>query len=318
MSPRAKNFARSLVGVGVLIALFVFFDLRAVLAALSQIRLVDLSILLGLSVLLILVSVLKWQAFLERLGIRHSIGYLFKLYLVGYFVNLIMPSSLGGDFVRSVHAGAARDKVRAFSATMLERYTGLVAMVGMAVVSLAWAPQVTVEIRILTACLALGLIVCSFAIGSGLFVWALRTVRFPAWLVERAERLRSGLVWGLSDRPLLVKAAILSLLFHLLTVLNTAAVAHAVGWSGVPYLDLLVVVPLILLVGAVPISPNGLGIQEGAFLYFLHLVGASTPQALAIALVLRAKSYVLALCGGVCWLSLRGSTIDVEPDVSSV
>jgi uncharacterized membrane protein YbhN (UPF0104 family) len=95
---------------------------------------------------------------------------------------------------------------------------------------------------------------------------------------------------------------VLSITFHLLTVVNTVAVATAVGWASPPWGDLFVVVPLILLVGAVPISPHGLGLQEGAFVFFLHSVGATTGQALAIALVLRAKSYVLALVGALGWI----------------
>lgn len=311
-----RSVLRYVVGGLALVVVLLVVDLRGVLDSLSEIGVFDLLLLLALSVLLILVSVLKWRAFLSRLGIEHSVWYLFQLYLVGYFVNLIMPSSLGGDLVRSLHAGAAVDKVRAFSATMLERYTGLVAMVLMAVISLVWAPQLTFQIKAMTVSVAVGLAFFSFAIGSGLFVRCLATLRVPQSVLDKAERLRCSLVWGLSDRPLLMKAATLSLLFHLLAVVNTAAVGHAVGWNNVPYVDLLVVVPLILLIGAVPISPHGLGIQEGAFLFFLHLVGATTNQAMAIALVLRAKSYVLAALGGVCWLSLKRARIDVEPDVS--
>jgi uncharacterized protein (TIRG00374 family) len=123
--------------------------------------------------------------------------------------------------------------------------------------------------------------------------------------------MHEALRWGLSDRSLLVKVGLLSFLFHILTVVNTVAVASAVGWTTAPWADLFVVVPLILLVGAVPISPQGLGLQEGAFVFFLHSVGASTGEALAIALVLRAKSYVLALFGAVAWVSLpKGRVVD--------
>jgi uncharacterized membrane protein YbhN (UPF0104 family) len=115
------------------------------------------------------------------------------------------------------------------------------------------------------------------------------------------------MVWGMGDRPLLVRALGLSVVFHLLTVVNTAAVGMAVGWIDIPLEGLLVVVPLILLVGAIPISPQGLGIQEGAFMFFLHSLGATSAQALAIALVLRAKSYVLALLGGLLWFGVRST-----------
>ncbi|NBO19859.1 MAG: hypothetical protein EBV03_11695, partial [Proteobacteria bacterium] len=101
------------------------------------------------------------------------------------------------------------------------------------------------------------------------------------------------------------KALLLSVLFHSVTVVNTVAAGYVVGWDNPPIRELFVVLPLILLVGALPITPSGLGIQEGAFFYFLGGLGASPGQALGIALVLRAKSYLLALLGWLCWIFER-------------
>ena len=66
-----------------------------------------------------------------------------------------------------------------------------------------------------------------------------------------------------------------------------------------------IVLPLILTIGALPLTPSGLGIQEGAFVFFLHGIGASEEQALLIALILRAKSVILALLGGLVFIKVR-------------
>jgi len=261
--------------------------------------------LFAISILLILVSVLKWRSFLERLGISASVSRLFRLYLLGYFVNLLMPSSLGGDLVRSVYVGKNVDKVRAVSATLLERYTGFLAMVVMASFAIWWAPQITPAMRWATFALIIIAVVSIVLLLSGKLEVLSRFLRIPERIHAKIVRLQDGMSWGLKDRDLLVRTGVLSILFHLLTVVNTAVVGYAVGWESIPWGDLLVVVPLILLVGAIPISPQGLGIQEGAFLFFLHSVGATSEQAVAVALTLRAKSYVLAAIGGFVWLGLR-------------
>ena len=62
--------------------------------------------------------------------------HLFNLYLVGYFVNLFMPSYLGGDLVRSWYAGKEIGQHEALAATILERYTGFVAMIVLAILAL--------------------------------------------------------------------------------------------------------------------------------------------------------------------------------------
>lgn len=317
-------FLRVALGVSLVAILLLFVDLRGVTNALLDITSIDLVIIFALSFALVWVSVLKWRLFLERLGISASVLHLFRLYLVGYFVNLIMPSAIGGDVVRSLYVGRDVDKMRAMSATLLERYTGFLAMVTMALVAVSWAPQVTPGVLVATVAIGLAAVGLTAVLVTGTLVRVCAFLRVPEGILGKLARLQEGVQWGLSDRPLLIRAGVLSLIFHLLTIVNTAAVAHAVGWHAVPWSDLLVVVPLILLVGAIPISPQGLGIQEGAFLFFLHSVGATTGQALAVALVLRAKSYVLALCGGLLWLTLvrkkrtKEDALGVEPEYPSV
>ena len=316
----SRSFAtaiRALLGVLLIAILLSFFDLRGCLTALSDVTVLDLGIIFAISVALVLVSVLKWRLFLERLGISASVSHLFRLYLVGYFVNLIMPSALGGDVVRTLYVGKDVDTVRAMSATLLERYTGFIAMVVMAFVAVWFAPAVSAEVTTATVMIGFAALVLTVVLLTGRLVWLSELLRVPTNVHSKLVRMQEGFTWGLSDARLLARAGALSLVFHLLTIVNTAAVAYAVGWEGVPWGDLFVVVPLILLAGAIPLSPQGLGIQEGAFLYFLHAVGATTGQALAVALLLRAKSYVLALCGGVLWLTVsrRSPTPAVEQGV---
>lgn len=304
-STKMAGVLKGVVGSLAFAFLLYWVDFSAVVRCLADISLIDLVALFSVSMILIYVSVLKWKAFLERLGISASVPRLFRLYLLGYFVNLLMPSSLGGDLVRSVYVGKNVDKVRAVSATLLERYTGFVAMVVMASIAIWWAPQVTPAMRFATAALVIVAVSSAALLMTGRFEAISRWVRLPDRIHAKVVRLQEGMSWGLKDRDLLIRTGLLSILFHLLTVVNTAVVAYAVGWELIPWADLLVVVPLILLVGAIPVSPQGLGIQEGAFLFFLHSVGATSEQAVAVALTLRAKSYVLAAVGGCVWLGLR-------------
>jgi uncharacterized protein (TIRG00374 family) len=300
---------------GIVITLLAYVaDFRSLAEAFLRVSALDVLILSALSFALIGVSVVKWRAFLRRMSIEARFWRLFGLYLVGYFVNLLMPSYVGGDVVRSMYVGKGVDKSHAVSATMLERYTGMIAMVVMAFVSVWWAPSVTPELQLATIGLALGLVVMSVFARARWSSFILRTFRAPEKCVRLAEKIEGALAHGFSDRALLVKAFSLSFVFHVLTVVNTLAVAYAVGWESVAWRDLLVVVPMILLVGAIPIAPQGLGIQEGAFVFFLTRIGATPAEALAMALILRAKSYILALVGGLMWLSLRE---EFSPDASS-
>ena len=297
---------RAILAAALVLVLFYLVPTEELFAAIVQISLVDIVVLIVISVLLISVSVWKWRLFLQHLGIEQSFGKLFSLYLLGYFVNVFAPSFIGGDVVRSLALGSQVNRSHAVSATVLERYTGVVAMLVMALCACCMARGVTREIVLVVIAAGGGCILVTWMIIAGWLTRCAIALGLPQAATRIIEKVHEGFVWGLGDRKLLLKAFGLSVLFHLLTIVNTAAVGAAVGWSDIPWGGLLVVVPLILLIGAVPISPQGLGIQEGAFVFFLHSVGATTGQALAIALVLRAKSYVLAILGGGVWLVRRG------------
>lgn len=289
-------------GLALLMALISLVDTRELWGAFVNISLRDIVVLVLISLVLLGVSVLKWQLFLRRVGIDARFGRLFGLYLVGYFVNIFTPSFVGGDVVRSMALGPTVNRSHAVAATFLERYTGIVAMLAMAVCSAAVSDVVTAEIRIVVLLAVLGCAFATWLVAAGWIERLAGALRLPHKIVSVSGRVHEGLRLGMRDRSLVIQALILSVVFHLFTIVNTVAVGAAVGWYDIPWRGLLVVVPLILLVGAVPLSPQGLGIQEGAFVFFLHSVGATTSQALAIALVLRAKSYLLALVGGMVWL----------------
>lgn len=296
---------RYLFSAVVILLLFFFVDVNALWAALSQLTMETLLYLFLLAALLIYVSALKWQLFLEALGAPVSVLHLSRLYMVGYFINLIVPSYLGGDALRSWYAGKKVGQHEAATATILERYTGFVAMVFLGCVFVWFVDSVTVQIRLAMLCVALGLVtITAIALSPRLLKLLSRLPQLRS-IVKHIEKVQAGFHLAKKDKSLLLKAMALSFLFHTATVVNTIAAAYAVGWYNPPMGDLFVVLPLILLIGAIPIAPSGLGIQEGAFMFFLTGLGATPAQALGVGVVLRAKAYVVALFGGLVWYQLR-------------
>lgn len=288
-------------GALLLAAVLSMTDAAGLLEALSRVSLIDVVSLLALSGALIFVSALKWGMFLGALAERVSIVRLVRLYLIGYFVNLLMPSYLGGDVVRSLAVGRNMGQHEAFAATVLERYTGLIAMLLLGLVFVWFAPAVPTMVYAAVVLLNLGALVLTVCALSSKSLGFLRRLPGTKKLVVSFERLQRAFYLARSNRLLLVKTFGLSLVYHCLTVVNTAVAACAVGWCSYGVFDLFSVLPLILLIGALPISPQGLGIQEGAFSYFLGVIGATSEQAIGVAVVLRAKSYVLAVLGGLLW-----------------
>ncbi len=319
ISSRSRLTLRFLFAVGILAAILYFVGLEKLVEVLLSVDLGYLSLLLGLTPVMIWASCLKWRLFIRASGASVSMLHLMKLYTVGYFFNTFTPSYVGGDIARSYHLGAHISNQRdAFVATFLERFTGLLAMALLGVCFVFLGAEVTAGLStaiLLVGAAAFGLAVVCFSprVGASLFAVIDRLLALvpskEALTKARAvfEKLNLGLEAARGDLTLLVKALLLSLFFHCLTVLNTYLAARAVGWEQPSIGGLFIAVPLVLLVSMVPLTPSGLGIQEGAFLFMLKRVGATDSQGLAVGLLLRAKVLLLALLGAFLWVQLKKS-----------
>lgn len=274
--------------------------------ALRNVSITDYFYFFLISLGLVGISALKWQFFLKRIGGKLiSFVYLFKLYVIGYFVNGILPSYVGGDALRSYKVGKELGQVEAAAATILERYTGSLALLLVGAVSSLITPQIPLVYRVLMFGMLLGLIlvtvVAMYAPLSKLYGLHPKMKS----VVENMKKLREALSFGLLNPNVLVVAMILSFMFHGLAVVNTAFAGKLMGWTDPSLVEIASVLPFMLFIGSLPITPQGIGLQEGAFFFFLQLIGASPAEAAGAALLLRSKVILLALIGWLLWLGDR-------------
>ena len=169
-----------------------------------------------------------------------------------------------------------------------------------------WKENISIPIRILILGLFLAFIfVMIFVQSKSLVKLFERTPYLNKFLPnnyhEKINNIQKAIAIAYKDKALFFKVLSLSYLFHAFAILNTQASGFAVGWWDASLKDLVTVVPIILVIGGIPVTPGNLGITEGAFFFFLKLIGASDAQALGTALVLRAKSLILGVIGGIIW-----------------
>ncbi len=288
--------------------LFSQVDLSQLFAAFKGLTPSSISFLMLISFILLYISALKWSYFLKAFGSPVSVIRLFNLYLLGYFVNLIAPSYIGGDAARSYYIGKDVGQHKAFAATILERYTGLVAMLSLGVVFVWFVDLVTWPMKLAIFGAALGLAVATVFALSPKLLDLLSRVPLLSKSVPHLRKIQESLHLAKGDRFLLAKSLALSYLYHTFTVVNVLSAAYVVGWMDPPVRELFVALPLVLLISALPLTPNSLGIQEGAYYYFLSGLGAPGSTALAIGLILRAKQYVLAVLGWFVFMAVGGQS----------
>lgn len=301
----------------ILIFLLASVGTTQLILVLAQLRFDYIAMLIALSAVMIWVSCLKWQLFLRRFGHNPSLGYLMKLYTLGYFFSSFLPSFLGGDAVRSFHLGRELTNQRdAFISTFLERLTGLLAMCLLGLFFVLIGTKATAGVEVAIVIVALSTIafagVCfsttlsRYCNNCGVsFFQKMGVPRVSEKLLVLSRNIEEGMDNIRGDFALLLRAMLLSFAYHSLTVANTYLCARAIGWESPDIGGLFVIVPLVLLVSIIPLTPSGLGVQEGAFLFFLERIGATRTQGLAVGLLLRAKVLFIALCGGLLWAGMR-------------
>lgn len=308
-----------LIGV-IFFALIWFADLNQVVSAIKNVSVGYIAILFAIALLVIWISCVKWQVFVRASGHDASITALMKYYTIGYFFNLFFPSYIGGDIARSVHLGnELGNRKDAFMTTFLERFTGLVALCFLGMLFVLFGARATdgTELVVLLGGVV-AILLTGMCFNKKLNQLGFSILRyFVGFLGESLgskvtkilNKIEQSMMFALGKPVLLVKAIFLSLVFHCIAVLNMYVAALAVGWEQPDIWGMFVVLPLILLIGMIPLTPNGLGIQEGAFLFFLERIGGTKAQGLGVGVLLRAKVMVIAILGGVIWLVVRRKTV---------
>ena len=283
--------------VGLLIFVFRKVDLANVWS-----RIIDTNPLwLGSAVLLIasgyVLCGLRWAWISQGLGIEVSRGRKIRLYFLGMFASLFLPSTIGGDVIRGVllarSEGRAGMGLAAAASVVLDRVNGLYALV-----------------LLLTICLAM-VAVPSAWWWSWLVLVAGMWIALP--ILPRLVGLLPGKLAKLKALPLREplfqrmwwKSMPVSFIFQMVVVQAHVFLGMAVGlhfaWPAFA-----VMVGLVAVVTMLPISLNGFGVREVGYVGFAGYFGGDADAAAAMAalwvIVLAISSlpglYVLWRMGG--------------------
>jgi glycosyltransferase 2 family protein len=252
---------------------------------------------------------LKWYVLLRAQGIDVPFTAILAYTFEGVFFNNFLPANVGGDVMRGYGLAKHTDRVaEAAVSVVVDRIVGLIAFMSAAFVCAVVVVFFTGQRQLMGAVLASGLGMAALA---SLFAAVLS--RHVRALVERLFRnrwlARLAPVYGrLSDAlsayrfkfGRLVLAFCVSLGTLILSNVANYMVVQALG-GGISLLHIFLFNPLIAFVLLIPVSVGGLGLNQGAFVFFYGLVGVRQEVALPVSLVMQIIIYITSLPGGVLW-----------------
>ena len=310
---RARSLAvsaiKAAVSIGLLAVLFSRVDLTRLWSVARQASPMWLAAALGLYLLMVLASVLRWGILLRAQHVRLPYSFLTQSFLVATFFNNSLPSNIGGDVVRITDtAKAAGSKTLATTVVLIDRGLGLLGLALMAATGASLMQRMAVGPVgpvMLWAGFALGAIVATPALLMPEKVgWLLQPLRVlhQDWVDARIKKLTDTLTRFKETPAALAGCFAGAVVVQGILVGFYVAIARSMN-IPIGFAELAVIVPVSFIVQMVPVSVNGFGVREATFGFYFTRLGLPLESALLVSFVGAGLVLLISGLGGVIYAS---------------
>ena len=257
-----------------------------------------------------LISTHRWRILAKAQGDDIPFLYLLKSHLAAMFFNMFLPTRFGGDVVR-IWDGSKRSTsvVKSSAIVLVDRATGIIALFLFALVAALFRLDMAREVPVVWGALILGL-----AGLAGLVFFFLPV--FGRWLHRLPAR---GLLKGVRQKAIDFRTTIIAYkkkpwefgratAWAILLQLNVIVFYYFIGRAlhlTIPLLDYFIFIPLVLLIQIIPVTINGLGLREGAYIEIFKFYGIPVESAWSFSIIEIAFGLILGLIGGVIYVSRK-------------
>ena len=234
-------------------------------------------------------SSLKWKILLESDGIPLPFFFLLRSYMIGSFMNIFLPSNIGGDIFRVYHvAKKSQDAVKSFASVFMDRASGFVAL---SVIGFAASLRAVRLIRnekltlflflvflIILVCF-LGVLNSSVQRGIALLLERIRLQK----LQDFFQRFVQSIQVYKKNRRLLIRIFSIAFAFQGLAVWIVYLYSQALHYE-IAFHWFMIFIPIISIIESIPLTPFSLGTRDWSYVLFFTRVGLTIEQSEFLAL----------------------------------
>jgi len=267
-----------LLTTGLLLAVINYVDLTDVWERIRAINPLWLIASLACLALGYILCGLRWAWIAEGLAIHVSKRRKVKLYFLGMFASLFLPSTIGGDVIRGVLLAKTEGRkgmgVSAGASVILDRVNGMYALLLLLTIAMFFF-----DWSLIWWITWLGVVIAAWA---GMLFYPLIDKHLMGRLPEKLEKLKSLPLMERSFQKMWWRSLPISFLFQVLVVQAHVFLGMAVGLE-MSWAAFSIMVGLVALMATLPISLNGFGVREAGYVSFAVYFGASGDAATAMA-----------------------------------
>jgi len=283
-------------------------DWAAVGSTLAEADRTLILIVFAMMVFCVCFSAYKWQKLLAIHGAGFGFGKLNRWYFVAMFFNNFLPTSIGGDGYRIWRTlDNERSRTAAVVAVFAERLSGILTLlvIGFIGALIGWAVSGHALSKLVGQFGVVGLVI-GLPILAWLFVFGGLEKLGGMKRLPRIVRTVFEHIDDYTKRPGEAAWAVLgvSVIFHFLSLFWMGLLLRAVG-ASVEFWDLAVIASLISVITVLPISINGIGVVDGAFIWLAGQFGVGYEPALGYMLLQRALLIPISVVGAWCYFTAK-------------
>lgn len=300
-------------------AIRIFISITLIIFILSKINILELIdsiksiniffFLLALltHIIIIPVRAFMWQTSLAVQNIGVPLKTLISMNLIAAFFGNFLPTSMGGDIVRAYDISKySGQKVKPIATIIVVRSAGFFSLILFSIFGLIFGYNLINDINIALIVIGLLLLFCIFlfVIFNKDVIKKFRSVDKILLFLDKKDIIKSFYdafhVYKYHKKKLFT-----IFLISLIAQLNVILYYYFITLSlhlQIPVIYLFTVVPIIVILEMLPISINGIGVREGANLFFFNKIGIPGHIAVLIGLIDYIQRVAVSLLGGVLFV----------------
>lgn len=276
-----------------------------------------LSVAFSVELFAVGLAFVRWYLLVRGLGIPFTLRDAFRLSFLGFLLNFVSAGSVGGDLFKAIFIAREqpRFKTEAVASVIVDRVVGLYALLVVASTAILAAgahrssaayetvTRMTLVTTVIGGVGAVALLIASHYIRG--LAHRIGAIPYVGNLIK--QMLISIRIYR-DQRTLMVAVFVMSLAIHSLAAVALFLVAWSLFETHPTFTEHLLIVPLSMAAGAIPLTPSGLGSFEFAMAELYQLVPATITEnssGILVALVYRLVTIAIAAIGVVYYWTAR-------------
>jgi len=300
-------FLRVIISIALLIFLFKQVDTKSLFQIIKNADKALLFIAFFITFFSYVLCLLRWEMLLKAVKIHLPLKRVIISFSGGIFFSLFLPSTIGGDLMRSIDLATHTKRPKEVIVTvLLDRLSGYIGLVILALASLLLGWNLLQDTAVF---LSVGII-------SGILV-AILLVLFNRYLYAKISRILTSpnagrireLVRSLHRRihifrhrqGIIAYNLFFSLLIQSIAPIAFFVTALALGLR-INIIYFFIILPIVGAITLLPISLGGLGLRDATIIYFFSKIGVAKDLAFAMSLLNFSFILIYGAIGGIIYV----------------